>query len=681
MEKIGKFEIVELLGRGAMGMVYKGRDPSLARHVAIKVMTAHLEMDPELRTRFLREAQAAGSLQHPNITTIYELGESGGQAYIVMEFVPGRDLDDIITAREALTVVEKVDVIEQVSRGLSYAHERKIIHRDVKPANIRVTESGQVKLMDFGVAHLVSSELTQTGSLIGTPYYMAPEVITGDTVDIRADIFSLGATFYELISYHRPFQGESLQTVFNKILQTDPAPLRELGFDVAPQIQKVLDRSLAKDPRDRYADTGEFLADLLQFWETIPAVAQARAAASTSLGSTAAKGIARARRRWKRRRLIPIVAAAAIGVAGLIIVGGAVVWPILFPPAADRPAAAVETVGQTAASGGVDETGPVETETSQAQPEPEPPAASAAGTDESGAGGETAATPSAPARPSEPTSAATETRNRPTIDRRPYDSASDAAAQTRNLAMAAGAAELASGLFSRAESLRGQAVSAAGRGSYSEAAGYMEQARLAYDDALQTAESVWQSRLDSARTEVGRLRSQADPSAAAYAAGERARGQAETAERAGEHSRALEELARAAESYRLAAAPAVTSTEQPSPPLEEPAPSTEEIAGAVIEELRQAIEAENLPALRRIWVGVTAQQIERLEASFNIMTDLQVSIKTLSTERSADRILATVQTTYDFRNEDSHRRETLNYRWLLELAERDGRWVVVAARS
>ncbi len=168
MERIGKFDIVELLGRGAMGMVYKGMDPALARHVAVKVMTAHLEMDPELRARFYREAQAAGSLQHPNIVTVYELGDASGQPFIAMEFVPGRDLDDIITAREPLTIVEKVDIVEQVCRGLAYAHERNIIHRDVKPANIRVTEMGQVKLMDFGVAHLISSELTQTGSVMGT---------------------------------------------------------------------------------------------------------------------------------------------------------------------------------------------------------------------------------------------------------------------------------------------------------------------------------------------------------------------------------------------------------------------------------------------------------------------------------------------------------------------------------
>jgi tRNA A-37 threonylcarbamoyl transferase component Bud32 len=679
MDKIGKFEVIELLGRGAMGIVYKGRDPSLARHVAIKVMTSHLEMDPELRTRFLREAQAAGSLQHPNITTIYELGESGGQAYIVMEFVPGRDLDDIIASREALTVVEKVDVVEQVCRGLAYAHDRQIVHRDVKPANIRVTEAGQVKLMDFGVAHLISSELTQAGSLMGTPYYMAPEVITGDTVDARADIFSLGATFYELISYNRPFQGDSLQTVFNKILLTEPAPLRELGFDVGPQIQKVLDRSLAKEPRDRYADTGEFLADLTRFWDTIPAVAEARAAASTALGSTASKAVTSARRRWKRRRLIPVAAAAAIGLAGLIIVGGAVVWPMLFAPTVGGPAEQVESVGETTLAGQGGDMPPADSDVPGSRPASTQDVEGAARTDEIGAPQEPAATTTPPTQPSEPAGAGA--GGRPAVDRRPYDSASEAAGEARNLAMAAGAPELAGGLFRQAESLRTQAVDAAGRARYSEAASYMEQARLAYDDARRDAAAAWQSRLDSARTEVGRLRSAADPSAAAFADGERARQQAEAAERAGEHSRALEEMNRAAESYRLAAAPAARPTEQPRTPAPEPTLSTEEIVAATLEELRRAIEAENLTALRRVWVGLTAQEIERFEAAFDIMADLQVAIEVRSLKRSADRIEATVETTYDFLNETSNRRETQTFPQVLELAERDGAWVIVAARS
>ena len=177
--QIGKYEIQELVGEGAMGTVYRATDSVLGRTVAIKVMNASIARQPEHRSRFLREAQAAGSLQHPNVVTIYDLGELDGHLFIAMEFVYGTDLEKLMSAIEPLKLQSKLDIIVDVLMGLSYAHKHGIIHRDIKPANIRVSDDGHAKIMDFGVAHLQSSDMTRTGIVVGTPSYMAPEQVMG----------------------------------------------------------------------------------------------------------------------------------------------------------------------------------------------------------------------------------------------------------------------------------------------------------------------------------------------------------------------------------------------------------------------------------------------------------------------------------------------------------------------
>jgi tRNA A-37 threonylcarbamoyl transferase component Bud32 len=683
MERIGKFDIIELLGRGAMGMVYKGTDPALARHVAVKVMTAHLEMDPELRARFFREAQAAGSLQHPNIVTVYELGDAAGKPYIAMEFVPGRDLDDIIGAREPLTIVEKVDIIEQVCRGLAYAHERQIIHRDVKPANIRVTEMGQVKLMDFGVAHLISSELTQTGSVMGTPYYMAPEVVNGQAVDARADIFSLGATFYELLSYSRPFQGESLQTVFSKILHSDPPPLRELGLDVPPVIQKVLDRALAKSPRDRYSDTGEFLNDLMRFWETVPAAAQARSASTTALQATVAKtaGKAKSRRRWRSKRLIPLALGTAVVIAGLVVVGGAVVWPMVF--GADRlPAERLASIEEPSAPGGgaadpqpVLVAQPTDSMEASRDSAVEQTVPEDTGVEDQSAASKTTATPEPAARQTQPRQP-----SRPTVDRGPYDTAHQAADRARDGAVDVDAPRMAALLFQQAESLREQSIDAAGNGRYEVAARQMRQAVGLYADARSEAIAGWEARLDSAWTELGALREAADSEAASFARAEQLWRQVESAEGATDYAVALNYASRAAEAYRSAERPAVSEAvaEEPDPI---PRRSAEDVVTETLGRLRQAIESEDMAALQRVWVGLSSDELDKFQDSFDLMSGLEVRFDVLSLEDLGNRVRATIETTYEFQNEASRRRETSTFRQVLELAERDDRWVIVGSRG
>src|SRR5689334_13794727 len=197
--KIGKYEVVDLLGKGGMGVVYKATDPLLGRLVAIKMMTTVDYVDnPDLLQRFYREAKSTGNLHHRNIVTVYELGDQDGSPYLVMEFLDGQTLDAYLRAQRALTLLERMDVVLEVCEGLTYAHQQSVIHRDIKPGNIMVLAGGGVKIVDFGIAHLGNRTVTRTGQLLGSLPYMSPEQISGKQVDGRTDIFSLGTVFYQL---------------------------------------------------------------------------------------------------------------------------------------------------------------------------------------------------------------------------------------------------------------------------------------------------------------------------------------------------------------------------------------------------------------------------------------------------------------------------------------------------
>ncbi len=272
VETIGKYQIQRVLGRGGMGTVYEALDPALHRKVAIKVMIQGLAESPDLKARFLREAQAAGSLRHRNIVTVYDLGEDGGQPYIAMEFIEGTDLEKIIQNRESRPLEWKIDVIRQVCDGLGYAHKNGIVHRDVKPANIRVTSDGEVKIMDFGIAHLQSSTMTRSGLVLGTVHYMSPEQIEGQhKADHRADIFSVGTIAYELIAHRRPFDGESLTAVMFKITHEapDPSPLANTPF--SPGLERAVLKALARDVSARYQRLDDMQADLESLLRREPA--------------------------------------------------------------------------------------------------------------------------------------------------------------------------------------------------------------------------------------------------------------------------------------------------------------------------------------------------------------------------------------------------------------------------
>jgi serine/threonine-protein kinase len=260
---IGKYVVDGVLGHGGMGTVYLARDPALGRPVALKALTLGAEDPPEFRARFRREAQAAGALRHPNIVAVYDVGEAAGQPYIAMEYVEGVDLEQVIQGGQPYSMEWTLDVLRQVCEGLSHAHHKGIVHRDVKPANIRVTPAGEVKIMDFGLARIPSSKMTTSGRLLGTVQYMAPEQVEGAHVDQRADIFSVGAIAYELVAHRKPFQGESLPAVMFQILHgaPDPSALPETAY--SPGLERIILKALARDRNDRYESLDAMHADLV----------------------------------------------------------------------------------------------------------------------------------------------------------------------------------------------------------------------------------------------------------------------------------------------------------------------------------------------------------------------------------------------------------------------------------
>jgi len=268
--RIGKYNILERIGRGGMGHVYRALDPLLKREVALKTMLKDLSSDEDLRTRFSREAQSAGGLRHPNIVTIYDLGaDDEGTPYIAMEFLTGTDLENVIKNKIELVLLKKLDVIIQTGEGLAYAHSKGIVHRDIKPANIRLLDNGEVKIMDFGIAKIAASHFTRTGMIMGTPHYMAPEQIRGEKVDGRADIFSLGVVLYELLVFRKPYPGDNPTTVLFKIIHSEPEPLTDAHFTPPEGLEEAVLRALAKNPDERYQTCEEFTSDLLRVFERV----------------------------------------------------------------------------------------------------------------------------------------------------------------------------------------------------------------------------------------------------------------------------------------------------------------------------------------------------------------------------------------------------------------------------
>jgi serine/threonine-protein kinase len=262
----GRYELGELLGSGGMAEVYLGRDTRLDRDVAIKVLRDELNSDPSFISRFRREAQSAASLNHHNIVAVYDTGEEGGKPYIVMEYVEGRTLRDVIRAEGPMLPRRALEVVADVCSALAFSHAAGIIHRDIKPANVMLTRSGTVKVMDFGIARAMTSSvtMTQTAGVIGTAQYLSPEQARGEHVDARSDLYSTGCLLYELVAGRAPFVGDSPVSVAYQHVREQPVAPSQLNRDISPAVDAVVLKAMAKNPGNRYQSADEMRDDLVR---------------------------------------------------------------------------------------------------------------------------------------------------------------------------------------------------------------------------------------------------------------------------------------------------------------------------------------------------------------------------------------------------------------------------------
>lgn len=271
--RIGKYEILAELGRGAMGTVYKAHDPRLDRFVALKMMSEELLIEEEMRGRFQREARSAAGLQHPNIVTIFDFGELPGEGspYIVMELLEGTSLAQLMEEKKPERLEDKISIVIQICRGLDFAHKRGVTHRDVKPGNVQVLPNGTAKILDFGIAVGEGSTIkTKTGLVMGTPNYMAPEQISGERVDQRADMWAVGVILFELVSGERPFTASTIPGLVYQIVHAPPPSLDETKLELPPRLTSVIERVLQKDPNHRFRDLAQ-LARMLEKVAGMPA--------------------------------------------------------------------------------------------------------------------------------------------------------------------------------------------------------------------------------------------------------------------------------------------------------------------------------------------------------------------------------------------------------------------------
>jgi serine/threonine protein kinase len=260
--RIGAYDIIDVIGRGGMGTVFRGMDPRIGRQVAIKMLTAAAD-DPDLLIRFYREAKYTGSLHHQNIVTVYELGHQDGVPYLVMEFLEGTSLEAVISSGRAMPVAEKLGIILQVCSGLTYAHKHSLVHRDIKPANIMILEDGTAKIVDFGIALLGGSRLTRTGHVVGSLNYMSPEQLSGNVeVDVRTDVYSTGVVLFQMLTGVLPFDGGSTAATLRKIVQDPPPQLSKYLQDCPEELEGILQKALVKNREERYPSPEDFAFDL-----------------------------------------------------------------------------------------------------------------------------------------------------------------------------------------------------------------------------------------------------------------------------------------------------------------------------------------------------------------------------------------------------------------------------------
>ena len=653
-----------------MGVVYRAYDTLLQRTIALKVISASIEDNPELRERFFREARAAGQLSHRNIITIHDLGEHEGQPYLAMEYLTGVDLQRRLSGPEPMTLSRKLQIATEICEGLAYAHRHDVIHRDIKPANIFITDDGVVKILDFGLARMVASEVTASRMVLGTLNYMAPEQVRGERVDSRADIFSFGVVLYEMLSGRKAFQGDSYATTLFKILQEVPEPLLQIDGSLPPDLVAIVERALAKARDERYQDLTELGRDLLFVrphlsgsHETmafpasgltgrIPSDPPRASGARPSSGpavppATPVPEAARPRRN---------AAAWLLAAAGVAIAAAALGWTALRGGSAGTPAQL-----QQAAS--------ARPEAAAEQPAPLP----------------------APAEPAEPPAETTKPAAMPPLP--PGDGAAAASrlnaaeaqqrmARSKASALAAGAGVEGSSAFRAglAAEREGQRLYRAGRmheaaGKFSEATGFFSSAGLAA----------------SAQREADTRRAQPEPAFRPPSADPSSKPGAESSGPTAPPPAAPAQAQKPLEAAPPPAPPAAVlpeppplppvSRERPDPPKQTPDPSAaaEARLRALVQQYEQALERQSMDLLKRLWPGLSGAQESAIRQEFQHARRIDVEIGSPRIAVSGSAATVTFVRRYELSTVDGQRL-VRNSRTTLAARRAGEEWVIESLR-
>ena len=576
-----------------MGVVYRGRDPVLHRELAIKVMSDSLARDDDFRSRFMQEARAAGSIQHPNVVTVYDCGEVDGHLYIAMEYVKGADLEQLQSGAVPLTTANKLEIVIGVLNGLGFAHKRGIVHRDVKPANIRVNEEGRPLIMDFGIAHLSSSNMTKTGMMMGTPNYMAPEQVVGGPISAQTDIFAIGVVLYELLTGTRPFEGANLHSVLYKIVSEEaPAPERVVS-GIRPDLAVIVKKALSKDPADRFVDAAEMAAALSRVLSGMSdaansaktmslrssielSLAEGRAAATVVANAAPAAPVPAITTGGRKTQVMAVAA-----VITVVAMGGIVLATRKAPPASSSGVPAPNTASLPAATpGGV---------APAAQVTPAPVS--------------TAPAPAVAAAPPPKLVMKTETGTGQDVEL--VRSLQALALQTRRRAVDAGstAEQLAPG-----DQLSRQADKAIGGGKRADAAGFLNKASSAWSDAERAARAAAAAATVAAANVPPPVAVREDP-----------------------------------KPKLVTAAPVV----QAPPPVVATVNPSVEVAAAVAQ-YAKALSSRDITELRRIYPNMTAEQRSAFQDFFSNVRSLQATLTMSNLQVDGNSAEARMAGTYDF---------------------------------
>lgn len=729
MDRVGRYQLLDKLGEGGMGVVYKAYDPLIQRVVAVKLIGAARTDDPVLRERFFAEARAAGHLSHRNIVTVYDLGEDNGRPYFAMEFLEGQDLGRMIRSGQPASLLGTIDLMAQAGRGLAYAHARGVVHRDIKPANIFVTTAGDVKVLDFGLARLarpLGSDLTRTRPFIGTVSYMAPEQVRGEPADARTDLFAFGVVLYEMLSGGRPaFETDSFASTMHRILTEEPEPLAALDASLPADLIAIVERALAKTRDDRYQRVDDMLADIAAFRTSInlagepprartsfPETPDPRTASVDGLGITIGHEAAVALRTPLPRELPPDASpsssspphspasssaegrsrswrpgpwvAALIAVAALATTFG---WRAMVhreAPPADRP------TGIDAAAAGTTGLASVPTVPASPARQDDPP--------EAVRGKPGAAAIQQPAPPPEVPPARAKETEEPRRTGRPApgeaarstaQAALVAAARAKGRAESAGADHLAAGTFARAVEAEREASARFHGGAF-------ERARVAFGEVaglFERAEAEARAEQDRQREERARQAAAPPPPTApeiptippsSGAGTSGSPGAAVTGtpgtSAAGSGASGASGTGTPGTSTGASGASGTpgTSTSGTSGTASTPSTTREAIL-TLLSRYAAALEARSLPRLRQVWPGLSGTQERAIADEFQHARSISVSLAEPRIEMQGATAIASCRRTYRLETQDGQRLETVT-RTLFTLRQSAGGWVIEQVR-